>query len=44
MLATEMALLNKGMNGETCPHPSPLPEEEGTRDLAPFSPREKGWG
>jgi hypothetical protein len=25
------------MNSKVCPHPSPLPKGEGTRDLAPFS-------
>jgi hypothetical protein len=29
------------MNVKICPHPSPLPEGEGTRLLAPFSPRRR---
>jgi hypothetical protein len=39
-----LALLNLGMNCTIYPHPSPLPKGEGTRVLAPFIPREKGWG
>ena len=35
---TILALLNPDMNCQILPHPSPLPEGEGTRFLAPFSP------
>ena len=32
-----LALLNRGMNHSIRPHPSPLPQEEGTRVFIPFS-------
>ena len=32
------------MKNRFCPHPSPLPREEGTRFLAPLSLREVGEG
>jgi hypothetical protein len=38
-----LALLNEGMNSKTHPHPSPLPEGEGIRNLAP-SPWGEGLG
>ncbi len=38
-----LALLNRSLKHRFYPHPSPLPDGEGTGVLAPFSIREKGW-
>ena len=44
-----MALLNRELNRliaepQSRPHPKSLSPGRGTLILAPFSPREKGWG